>query len=177
MMRWRPMRDGDLPQVMDIAAHLHPGYPERLEIFADKLAFYADGCQVLIADDDTIIGYGFAHMWSLGRPPLLDAPLGALPGPVDCLHLHDVALMPQAQGAGWVDVYLDHLQALALATSIQMLSLIAIAGKDGYWRGKGFQEFRPGDGELQRRLDSYGRGNLYLCRHLTKLKESDTQAA
>lgn len=176
MMRWRPMRADDLPQVMAIAAHLHPGYPERLEIFADKLAFYADGCRVLVEDDDTIAGYAFAHVWSLGRPPLLDAPLGALPGPVDCLHLHDVALMPQAQGAGRVDVYLDHLQALALADSIDRLSLIAIAGKDSYWRGKGFQDFRPCDGELQRRLDSYGSGNLYLCRRLTKLKESDTQA-
>lgn len=176
MMHWRPMRADDLPQVMVIAAHLHPGYPERQEIFADKLAFYPEGCQV-VAEDDTIAGYGFAHVWSLGLPPLLDAPLGALPAGRDCLHLHDVALMPQAQGAGRVDVYLDHLQTLALADSIDRLSLIAIAGKDSYWRGKGFQDFRPCDGELQRRLDSYGSGNLYLCRRLTKLKESDTEAA
>ena len=175
MMHWRPMRADDLPQVMAIAAHLHPDYPERQEIFADKLAFYPAGCLVL-AEDDTIAGYGFAHVWSLGLPPLLDAPLGGLPGPIDCLHLHDVALMPQAQGAGRVDVYLDHLQTLAVGAGIEVLSLIAIAGKDKYWRGKGFQDFRPNDGELQRRLDSYGSGNLYLCRRLTKLKESDTQA-
>lgn len=175
MMRWRPMRADDLPQVMAIAGHLHPGYPERQEIFADKLAFYPVGCQV-VAEDDTVFGYGFAHVWSLGLPPLLDTPLGALPAGRDCLHLHDVALMPQAQGAGRVDVYLDHLQTLARADGIHRLSLIAIAGKDKYWRGKGFQDFRPDDGELQRRLDSYGRGNLYLCRRLTKLKESDTQA-
>jgi hypothetical protein len=173
MMHWRPMRAGDLPQVMAIADRLHPGYPERREIFADKLAFYPDGCQVLAADD-AVFGYGFAHVWSLGLPPLLDTPLGALPAGKDCLHLHDVALMPQAQGAGRVDVYLDHLQTLALAASIDTLTLIAIAGKDKYWRGKGFLDFRPGDGELQRRLDSYGSGNLYLCRRLTKLKESDT---
>lgn len=175
MMHWRPMRADDLPQVMAITAHLHPDYPERQEIFADKLAFYPAGCQV-VAKDDAVFGYGFAHVWSLGLPPLLDTPLGALPAGRDCLHLHDVALMPQAQGAGRVDVYLDHLQALALADSIDVLSLIAIAGKDGYWRGKGFQDFRPCDDQLQRRLDSYGRGNLYLCRRLTKLKESDTQA-
>lgn len=175
MMRWRPMRADDLPQVMAIAAHLHPDYPERLEIFADKLAFYPAGCQVL-AEDNDVFGYGFAHVWSLGLPPLLDSPLGALPAGRDCLHLHDVALMPQAQGGGRVDVYLDHLQTLAVGAGIEVLTLIAIAGKDGYWRGKGFQDFRPGNGELQRRLDSYGRGNLYLCRRLTKLKESDTQA-
>lgn len=176
MIRWRPMTDGDLAQVLDIATILHPDYPERIEIFADKLAFDPDGCRVL-ADGDTVVGYGFAHGWTLGLPPLLDAELGAPPGPTDCLHLHDVAIMPQARGGGRVGLYLEHLEKLASRRRLDWLGLIAIAGKDSYWKAKGFCVMTESGAQLSQRLASYGAGNCYLVRRLTKLKESDTQSA
>ena len=173
MMGWRPMAAGDLDAVMDIAARLHPNYPERMEIFADKWAFHPQACRVL-ADGAAVLGYGFAHRWQLGRPPRLDAVLGDAPGRPDCLHLHDVALMPQARGQGGVALYLDHLEEVAAAERLGHLSLIAIAGKDGYWRGQGFGDFAGPADDLAERLASYGQGTVYLVRRLTKLKESDT---
>ncbi|OJX81295.1 GNAT family N-acetyltransferase [Magnetospirillum sp. 64-120] len=176
MIHWRPMTPGDLARVLEIANTLHPDYPERIEIFADKLAFDPDGCRVL-ADGDKVVGYGFAHGWTLGLPPLLDAELGAPPGPTDCLHLHDVAIMPQARGGGRVGLYLDHLESLASRRRLDWLGLIAITGKDGYWKAKGFTAMTTPGAGLSQRLASYGDGNHYLIRHLTKLKESDTQIA
>lgn len=175
MIHWRPMTRGDLSQVLDVATILHPGYPERIEVFADKLAFDPDGCRVL-AEGDKVVGYGFAHGWTLGLPPLLDAELGMPPGPTDCLHLHDVAVMPQARGGGRVDLYLDHLENLASRRRLDWLALIAINGKDGYWKAKGFTVMTAPDGGLAQRLASYGDGNQYLIRRLTKLKESDTES-
>lgn len=161
--KWRPMRANDLEAIMSIAENLHPDYPERLDIFADKLAFCPLGCQV-VEDGGTLLGYGFAHGWSLGLPPLLDTPLGYPPGPIDCLHLHDIALMAQIRGLGLVDLYLDHLRPLAQSLGVAALSLIAVAGKDGYWRGKGFGDFSPPNAALRQRLASYGNAAVYLSR-------------
>jgi GNAT superfamily N-acetyltransferase len=177
MIQWRPMRVDDLPAVLRIAETLHPNYPERIEIFADKLAFFPTGCQVVEDAGGKMLGYAFAHVWSQGLPPLLDQPLGALPGPADCLHLHDIALMPQIRGQGAPALYLNHLETLARTQGLSALTLIAIKGQDGFWRGKGFREFTPPTAELTARLGSYGSGNSYLCRDVTKLKESDTQTA
>lgn len=176
MIRWRAMRTGDLDAVMTIAAALHPGYPERVETFADKLAFHGQACRIL-EEDGRAAGYGFAHRWCLGLPPLLDAPLGRPPAAFDCVHLHDVALVPQVRGQGGVETYLDHLEELAAAEGFAHLGLVAVTGKDGYWRGKGFGRHKHDAPDLERRLASYGPGNVYLVRRLTKLKESDTQIA
>ncbi|MBR9970351.1 GNAT family N-acetyltransferase [Magnetospirillum sulfuroxidans] len=177
MILWRPMRGDDLPAVLRIAETLHPDYPERIEVFADKLAFFPAGCRVVEDADGAIRGYAFAHVWSQGLPPLLDQPLGPLPGPADCLHLHDIALMPQIRGHGGATLYLNQLEALAQARGLPALTLIAIKGQDGFWRGLGFKEFIAPTAELTARLGSYGSGNSYLCRDVTKLKESDTQTA
>ena len=177
MIHWRPMREADLPAVLRIAEILHPNYPERLEIFADKLAFFPAGCRVVEDAGSTMLGYAFAHVWSQGLPPLLDQPLGAIPGAADCLHLHDIALMPQIRGQGGPTLYLNELEALARTRGLSALTLIAIMGQDGFWRGKGFREFAASTPDLRARLDSYGSGNSYLCRDVTKLKESDTQRA
>lgn len=163
MIRWRPMTDGDLPQVLDIATILHPDYPERIEIFADKLAFDPDGCKIAETPEIGMVGYVFSHLWKLGMPPLLDCELGQAPPRADCLHLHDIALLPAARGLGGPRLFLEMLENLARQRGLAWLTLVAIKGQDGYWQAKGFTPASAGSA-LRERLDSYGPGVTYMVK-------------
>lgn len=154
----------DLGAIGDIAAQVHPQYPERPEIFADKLAFCADGCMVGENPGGLVVGYAFAHPWTIGLPPLLDAPLGPRPACADCLHLHDVAVLPEWRGMGATAQVLDALLGLATSTHVAALTLVAIAGQDGFWRARGFSPFAPVGTPLERRLASYGGACAYMIR-------------
>ena len=158
---WRPMMVADLPLVQDIAARLHPHYPERAEIFADKLAFFPAGCHVAEGGGGAALGYVFAHVWTQGAPPLLDTPLGPPPGAADCLHLHDIALLPAARGQGGAERMLARLNHLAHAAGMAALTLVAIRGQEAYWCSKGFVQV-PLTQELAERLASYGDGVAYM---------------
>src|SRR4051812_654590 len=98
-MRWRQMQPVDLDAVMQIAARVHPHFPEARAVFADKLSLHADGA-LLLESGQGPAGYCFAHPWHCTEPPRLDTLLGAFPADADALYLHDLALLPEAQGAG-----------------------------------------------------------------------------
>lgn len=163
MILWRPMSGADLPRVMAIADVLHPNYPERLEIFADKLAFDTDGCRIAQDADSAVVGYAFSHSWRVGLPPMLDCELGPLPPDCDCQHLHDIALLPAARGLGGPRDFLRHMLELARRRGYKHLTLVAIKGQDLYWQGKGFVPFSSTPA-LQQRLDSYGQGVTYMTK-------------
>lgn len=163
-LSWRAMTIQDLGAVGDIAALVHPKYPERPEIFADKLAFFAQGCMVAENPGGVVVGYAFAHPWLIGLPPVLDAPLGPRPRGADCLHLHDVAVLPDWRGMGATAHVLDTLLGLAVPTRVSALTLVAITGQDGFWRSRGFAPFGPVGAPLDRRLASYGGACAYMIR-------------
>ncbi|MGE4281367.1 MAG: GNAT family N-acetyltransferase [Magnetospirillum sp.] len=163
MIIWRPMIAGDLDQVLEIANVLHPNYPERIEIFADKLAFDPEGCKIAETSASDMVGYVFSHLWQKGLPPLLDCELGRAPAHADCLHLHDIALLPKARGQGGPEGFLDLMENLARKRRLVWLTLVAIKGQAAYWQAKGFSPVRP-DSLLQDRLDSYGDGVTYMVK-------------
>jgi len=66
------MAADDLQSIQKISVVIHPDLPERLEVFAEKLSFFPQGCFVLIHDDDAVLGYAFAHPWWLNDIPKLD---------------------------------------------------------------------------------------------------------
>lgn len=164
MIHWRPMTPGDLAQVLEIANILHPNYPERIEIFADKLAFDPEGCQIAETAPDGMVGYGFSHLWQQGLPPLLDCELGLPPPDADCQHLHDIALLPQVRGQGGPRMFLSMLEQLARRRGFSRLTLVAIKGQDNYWKSKGFQPIAKDSPSLSERLDSYGAGVTYMVK-------------
>jgi len=163
MIRWRPMTPGDLSGVLDIATILHPNYPERIEIFADKLAFDPAGCMIAETPESGMVGYVFSHLWKRGLPPLLDCELGQAPADADCLHLHDIALLPAARGLGGPRLFLTMLENLARQRGLTWLTLVAIKGQENYWQAKGFTPVSP-DSALRQRLDSYGAGVAYMVK-------------
>jgi GNAT superfamily N-acetyltransferase len=154
---WRAMTPGDLAAVARIAERVHPNYPERPEVFAERLALFPAGCLLLVNARGEPCGYAITHPGTLGAPPALDSLLGALPPAADCLYLHDIALLPAARGARAPAAALEMLRALARSLGLERLALVAVNGSAEYWRGHGFGVGAPGAG-----VETYGEGVAYL---------------
>ncbi len=160
MRFWRPMRSDDMSAIADVIRIAHPGYFEDTAIFLERLALYPNGCKA-VEDQGVVLGYGVAHPSRLGRPPLLNSYLERLPDDANCLHVHDVALLPEGRGGGLPVQFIDELRRQAQASGLSHLALIAVAGKEEYWRKQGFALY-DGDQELLRRLSSYGADSVYM---------------
>lgn len=162
------MRAADLPVVAAIAAAVHPGHPERPEVFAERLALAPAGCHVLEATAGAVSGYAVTHPWLAEAPPPLDALLGTLPeaGPGAVWHIHDIALLPEARGAGHAAALLGRLLAAA-ARGFAGATLVALAGKAGYWERHGFRPVAPRGGAAgAAALGTYGAGATFMARAL-----------
>ena len=156
---WLPLTAADLPQLCSIAARVHPGLPERDEVFAEKTRLFPDGALKLVRGG-LMSGYGLAHPWALGTAPELDAFLGALPERPDCLYIHDVALLPSARGAGAAEAFVARMETLARARGIAALALVSVYGTAYFWGRFGFAAAEGPD------LASYGEGAAYMVRRL-----------
>jgi ribosomal protein S18 acetylase RimI-like enzyme len=136
---WRPMRPDDLPAVLALSRLVHPHHPERLEIFAERLDLFPDGCLVL--DGFTSSGgYLVSHPWQGGRPIPLDTRLGALPPSPDRFHLHDLALHSRMRGRGAGRSAVAHAAAIAQEHALSRLSLVALPDSHGFWRRLSFHD-------------------------------------
>lgn len=162
-MQWRPMELVDLPAVERIGEIVHPLFPERPEVPAERLELFPAGCLVA-ASSMGPMGYAVAHPWLTGALPALDVLLGSLPPQADCLYLHDVALLPQLRGSGLGAELVGMLVALARAHGLARLALTAVGGSAGYWRRHGLAAWDTGDGALAKKLASYGADAVYMVR-------------
>ncbi|NYZ11558.1 GNAT family N-acetyltransferase [Azospirillum sp. RWY-5-1] len=161
-MGWRPMAAGDLDAVMGIAAVVHPSYPERREVFAERQALFPAGCLVAVADD-AVVGYAVTHPAVTGEPPGLDTLLGALPAGADCLYLHDVAILPAVQGRRLGEAAFERIRAVAVGNGLAVLALIATPSARPYWLRHGFAPVAY-DRDLEVKLATYGDGLAYMTR-------------
>ncbi|UPK24689.1 GNAT family N-acetyltransferase [Bradyrhizobium sp. 195] len=161
---WRAAHASDLAAISAIAARIHPGLPERPEVFAEKMRLYPDGCRVLVADD-AIAGYGFSHPWKQHRIPPLDAFIARLPDDADCLYVHDVAVLPDFRG-GVLRAYIADIEQLARASGIATLALVSVYATRPLWERLGFRPATT-DADLRAKLASYGEGATYMLRDLT----------
>jgi GNAT superfamily N-acetyltransferase len=162
---WRPMRAGDLGDVSAIGAVVHPGFPERDAVFAERLGLYPEGCCIALLDGE-IAGYAVAHPGLMFEPPALDTLLGPLPVGADCLYLHDIALLTDARGHGFGRILVADLAALAARSALPVLALTAVNGSVPYWRKLGFEIAGRGRAALDAKLRSYGADAAYMTRGL-----------
>lgn len=159
---WRPMRPGDLRAVDALAQAQYPDYPERPEVYADRLALAPGWCFALELDG-RFAGYLLAHPWGEAGPPRLDTVLGALPDAPPALHLHDCVIAPWARGHGHAASILNRLETEAQGR-FRAVTLVAIAGKRAFWERRGFVEAtRPA---MRESLESYDRSAAYLAKRL-----------
>lgn len=156
---WRPMAARDLDRVMEIAAAVHPGFPERWAVMAERLALHPAGCLVLDRMGEGV-GYLISHPWHAGEGVKLDTLLRALPQSPGTYYLHDLALMPAARGTGAgaaaVRVLVAHAAELGFAT----LSLVAVNGSAPFWKGQGFAVSHGPE------LGTYGPDAAFMIRRL-----------
>jgi GNAT superfamily N-acetyltransferase len=161
-MHWRRMRAADLPAVERIAEFLHPDYPEHPAVFAERLALAPIGCWVLaVPAGQALAGYAVTHPWTGRGPPRLNALLGGVPRPAPAWHIHDVALLPAARGGGRGTAVLRQVLARALAAGCVRATLVAVAGKAGYWQRLGFRPAIPVEPIT---MASYGPGAVFMAR-------------
>lgn len=159
---WRGLRRSDLPDVTRIGRQVHPDFPERPEVFAQKAELFPAGCFVL-EKQKSVCGYALAHPWSLDDVPPLDSFLN-VPEKPDCLHLHDVAILETARGASAATVVEGLMTEAARQRGLPMVALVSIHGSDRLWRRLGY---RPREsGRRCEKLKLYGETALYMAKEV-----------
>lgn len=134
---WRAMTPDDLEAVHALGERVHPGYPERIEVFAERLRLYAPGCRVLEAGG-AMAGYVISHPWHPMTPPKLDSLLVMMPTFPATFYIHDLALLPAARGTGAGAAAVADLVAHTEAIGLADLSLVAVNASVPFWRRQGF---------------------------------------
>ena len=160
---WRPMRSADLAGVVDIAAIVHPSYPEDVAVFAERLQLYPDGCLVFEGGGG-LLAYVISHPWVALSPPSLNVRLGSLPAAPATYYIHDIALLPALRGSGAAARVVGRLFELADEQSLPTMSLVAVNGSRGFWHRHGFREFT--DVALADKLRSYDDDAVFMVREM-----------
>ncbi len=161
------MQKEDLDDVLAVAAAVHPGFPERREVFAERLALFPSGCHVLSADgtDQTLLGYAVSHPWHAGRPVPLDHLIMQMPDD-GCRYIHDVAILPAVRSGGQAGRIVGRIVRDAYRAGAPCVSLVAVSGSQPFWERHGFRAIQiPG---LAAKLESYGADARFMVRDLAR---------
>jgi ribosomal protein S18 acetylase RimI-like enzyme len=134
---WRAMAAADLPAVHALSMRVHPGYPERSEVLAEKLKLYPRGCFVLTQGQGTC-GYCFSHPWAKGLVPALDGFLSRLPEAPTTYYVHDLTIDEAVRGQGQGRAVVPLLLEAARSAGLDHLSLVAVNRRGPFWRAAGF---------------------------------------
>jgi len=134
---WRPMRPEDLPAVMEIAALVHPNFPEDIAVFAERHRLYPAGAH-LLHWNETACGYLVSHPWHSGPPPALNSLLHRLPPSADTFYLHDLALLPAGRGTGAARTIVNSMMKHAREGGFSSMRLMAVNGSVPFWERFGF---------------------------------------
>ena len=134
---WRLMTPGDIPAVMSIADRVHPDFPERFAVFAERQRLYPAGAYLLVRQG-AACGYLVSHPWHSGAPPALNSLLHHLPPEADVFYLHDLALLPAGRGQGAARIIVDRIVEHARTSGFSGVRLIAVNGSVLFWQHLGF---------------------------------------
>ena len=147
------MAADDLSAVGELAARIHPSFPEDAEVFAERLRLYPEGCHVY-ANQNSLTAYVLSHPWRALDAPPLNSLLGELPAGLATYYIHDLALAGEARGTGAAAAIVDALTEHASKTGYRTMSLVAVNGSAWFWRRRGFA--RLDIAALADKLRSYG---------------------
>jgi len=154
------MTAADLPAVHALSMRVHPDYPERAQVLAEKQALYPAGCFAL-AGPDGIVGYCFSHPWSRGTVPALDTLIGALPLRPTSYFIHDLTVDASQRGSGLGRAVVPHLLAAARTAALAHLTLVAVNERWPFWQAAGF--VRVADPAMQEMVrGKYGPGAVLM---------------
>lgn len=131
---WESMLPAHLTGVKALADRVHPGLPERIEVYADRLAAYPAGSHVLLSEG-VVAGYAVSHPARLFEPPPLDHLLGAIGPDADSYYIHDVVVAPELRGQGLAR---HGVAAVLAAVAYPATALVSVYGTVPFWAGFGF---------------------------------------
>ncbi len=157
---WRPSTPDDIAAIGDIENVVHVVFgQERPEVHRERMTLFPDGHRVLIKDA-RIVGYSVAYPWRLSDVPKLDTFLGRLPAPAECMFVHDVAMLPEAQGHGAAKAFITHVTDVARQLGLNKLALVSVYGTTVVWSRLGFHITLPLGGPHA--LEIYGDTAAYM---------------
>jgi ribosomal protein S18 acetylase RimI-like enzyme len=165
LAKWERLTAADICGVDRLAQEIHADFPERMDVFAEKIRLFPEGCWKRVRQG-RIIGYGIAHPWELFCIPPLDQFLNHLPTKADCFYIHDVALLPDARGEGAADQYVKIIREAARKSQISKLALVSVYGTDIFWKKMGFQIFSAD--AIFGKLSAYGETAKYMISDLDR---------
>lgn len=128
----------DLAAVAALSTRVHPNYPERPEVLAEKFALFPQGCFALTEGYD-VRGYCFSHPWKKGAPPSLDTFLGELPQDADSYFIHDLTLDASMRGKNLATAIVPDLVRAAQEAGLSHMTLVAVNGSSPFWARVGFR--------------------------------------
>jgi len=158
-MRWSPLLASDIDAVGQIAKQTHIELPERIEVLAEILNLFPSGCCKLMIDG-SIVGYGISHPWKLYDIPVHDEFLVELPSGPNCIHIHDVSILPLARGHSAAGSYIALVKDKAQRRRIASLACVSVYGTDVLWQRYGFRNVTTP--EMSEKLHSYGPSGKYM---------------
>ena len=161
---WRPMREGDLDRVAEIAMLAFPDHFEGRSVFANRLELYPRGSFVLTAGSEPPLGYLVAYPWRPNAAPQLNTLIDAIPDEAGVVYLHDLALHPDVRGGGHTAAIVERLAGQAKADGWPALALVAVNDAAGFWTKRGFEDVSPPG--MAGKLASYGPDARYMVRPL-----------
>ncbi len=161
--RWRPMQEQDLERVEQVMLHTYPHLPEDIACIRERLRLFPAGCHVLLRDgDEMLVGYLISHPWKNRGIPPLSSLLGSLPFKAEVYYIHDIALLPDAQGIGAAQIILSQISEVARGLFINRFALVALSSAKTFWSKHGFRPIS--DRLLDQKLMGYGAGSQYMQR-------------
>ena len=158
------MTEADLDRVAAIAVLGFPDHFEGRDVFANRLALAAQGCFVLAGNAGEPMGYAVSYPWRIDSAPPLNTVVEAIPIDADIIYLHDLALHPEARGAGATKAIVERLADQARSRGWPALALVAVNDATGFWAKHGFT-VRESEA-ISAKLASYGSDARYMIRPL-----------
>lgn len=166
----RAMSDSDLQAVLSLQQRCYASaFHEPLAAFASKLQAAPGSCWVL---PSTLPGELMAYLVCLpvapGALPALHASDCPPPDEAAWLYVHDMAVAPEARGAGVAPQLLAQAHAWARLAGLKALALVAVQDSQPFWSKQGFQsvpDALPAD-----KLASYGDGACFMLQALDDVR-------
>ena len=161
------MKESDLADVCRIASLCHPDFPEEDAVLEEKFNLSPLSCFILSDNESStasVYGYCLAHPYKMNSIPALDRLLHKLPEKCDTLYIHDLALLPEAQGGGNGKKAVELLFSVAERENFDKLSLVAVHGSQLFWQKNGFKLVKVSE-MLKQKLLTYSEDARYMMYH------------
>ncbi len=158
-MDWRAATEVDLPEIKVLSDRVHPGLPEDVDIFAERVRLYPKGTLVC-REGRRLVGYAITHPWIRDRVPPLNALIGGIPENPDTYYFHDIALDDSMRGRRLGSRAIALLKEHARRAGFRTISLVAVNASEGFWERHGFRTKEAAG--LAQKLATYGTGARYM---------------